>query len=419
MENPKPIRPILRVWTHRDYALFMVGCIPNYITFWMQRVGIGWLAWDLTHSTFWLGLVTAIDLAPLLLLAPIAGALVDRWGALRQFRVTQIGVMLHAAAFPVLYFTGLMNIEALVALTIFSGIVYPFMSTARLGVLPRILPRDILASGIGLDSAFFHGSRFVGPAIAALLIPLYGVGATFVVNVIGSAGLMITLWMISLRPAEGEPRKAKTLFADVGEAFSYVRHHKGIGPIFLLLTIASTFTRPIQDMLPGIAGSVFHSGPEGLAWLTSALGIGGMISAAWIATRGRVSGLTTVIMTGAFNVSIGSIALVMSDQLMFGIPFAVLIGFSLNTMSTSVQTLVQSAVSDDMRGRVMSLYVMIFRGAPALGSLVIGLISDRLGLTTTFLLAGCLGLLSWGLSMPKRQQIAASLETPHNIGGRS
>ena len=76
MENPKPIRPILRVWTHRDYALFMVGCIPNYITFWMQRVGIGWLAWDLTHSTFWLGLVTAIDLAPLLLLAPIAGVLV-------------------------------------------------------------------------------------------------------------------------------------------------------------------------------------------------------------------------------------------------------------------------------------------------------------------------------------------------------
>ena len=88
-------------------------------------------------------------------------------------------------------------------------------------------------------------------------------------------------------------------------------------------------------------------------------------------------------------------------------------------MSTSVQTLEQSAVSDDMRGRVMSLYVMIFRGAPALGSLVIGLISDRLGLTPTFLLAGCLGLVSWGVSMPKRQQIAASLETPHNIGGRS
>ncbi len=413
MQNSAPIRPILRVWTYRDYALFMAGCIPNYITFWMQKVGIGWLAWDLTHSTFWLGLVTAIDLAPLLIFAPIAGALADRWGALNQFRVTQIGVMAHAAALPGLYFTGFLNIEALVALTIFSGIVYPFMSTARLGVLPRILPRDILASGIGMDSAFFHGSRFIGPAIAALLIPLYGVGATFVVNAIGCGGLLIALWLIELRPAEGEARKPKNLFADVGEAFSYVRHHDGIGPIFLLLTIASTFTRPIQDMLPGIAGGIFHAGPEGLAWLTSALGIGAMISAAWIATRGRVAGLTTVIMTGALNVSIGSIALVLSDQLLLGIPCAALIGFSLNTMSTSVQTLVQSAVSDDMRGRVMSLYVMIFRGAPALGSLVIGLISDRFGLSATFVLAGCLGLISWGFSMPKRKQIAASLEISH------
>ena len=109
--------PVLSVWKNRNYAIFMSGCIPNYITFWMQKVGIGWLAWEMTHSPFWLGVVTAVDLAPLLILAPFAGALADRWEAMKQFRITQIGVLLHGIALPAVYFSGLMRIEVLIALT--------------------------------------------------------------------------------------------------------------------------------------------------------------------------------------------------------------------------------------------------------------------------------------------------------------
>ena len=403
--------PVLSVWKNRNYAIFMSGCIPKNITFWMQKVGIAWLAWEMTHSPFWLGVVTAVDLAPLLILAPFAGALADRWEAMKQFRITQIGVLLHGIALPTLYFSGLMRIEALIALTAYSGIIYPFNSTARLSILPRLLPRAEFPTGIGLDSAFFHGSRFLGPAIAALLIPIYGVGATFLVNAIGSAWLQFALLFLKLRPAEGEPRKPKNILGDVKEAFSYVRHHGGIGSIFLMLTVASAFTRPIQDMMPGIAGDIFHSGAVGLAWLTSSLGIGAMISAGWIASRGRISGLTTVIIAGAFNVSLGVAGLVSTDLLWVGIASAVLTGFSLNTMSTSVQTLVQSAVSDDMRGRVMSLYIMIFRGAPAFGSLLIGIVSSHFGLRATFAVAASMSLAIGLFSLPRRRRLIDELET--------
>ncbi len=410
MLKSRTLPPVLRVWTHRNYAIFMGGCIPNYITFWMQRVGIGWLAWDMTHSPLWLGIVTAADLAPLLLLAPIAGALADRWEVLKQFRLTQVCILLHGAALPALYFADLLRIEVLLALTVFYGIVYPFMSAARLSVMPRTLPRADLASGIALDSAFFHGSRFLGPAIAAMIIPVFGVGSTLLVNAFGSAWLQLALFFVKLRPPEGEARKPKNMFNDVKESFSFVRNHGGIGPIFLMLTVASCFTRPIQDMMPGIAGSVFHAGPVGLAWLTSSLGIGAMISAGWIAFRGRISGLTNVVVNGALLLSIGTFGLVSTEWIYIGIPFAVLMGFSLNTMSTSVQALVQNAVGDDMRGRVMSLYIMIFRGAPALGSLLIGLASTHFGLRAAFAVSACLNLILWIVFMPRRRKIAVSME---------
>ena len=410
MKKTRTLPPVLSVWTNRNYAIFMAGCIPNYITFWMQKVGIGWLAWELTHSPFWLGVVTAVDLAPLLILAPFAGALADRWEAMKQFRVTQIGTLLHGIALPALYFTDNLTIEALIALSAYSGVIYPFNSTARLSLLPRTLPRAEFATGIGLDSAFFHGSRFVGPAIAAMIIPVYGVGATFLVNAFGSAGMQFALFFVKLPPADGEPRKAKNIFKDVGEAMSYIRGNRGIATIFLMLTVSSAFTRPIQDMMPGIAGDIFHSGAVGLAWLTSSLGVGAMISAAWIANRGRVSGLTTVIIAGAFNVSMAVFGLVATDKLAFGIFCAVLTGFSLNTMSTSVQTLVQTAVSDEMRGRVMSLYIMIFRGAPAFGSLLIGVLSSHYGLRATFMVAASMSLLTGLIALPRRKRLAKDLD---------
>jgi predicted MFS family arabinose efflux permease len=303
-----------------------------------------------------------------------------------------------------------MRLEALIALTLYSGVVYPFMTTARYSIVPRLVPRTELASAIGLDSAFFHGSRFLGPAIAGFVIPAFGVGGTFVVNAAGSAGLLTALCFLRLRPAEAPPKRSRNILADMREAFLYVRRHPGIGRIFLVLTVASTCTRPVQDMMPGIVDGVYRAGPQGLAWMVSSLGVGAMMSAAWIAMRGRTSGLTSIVIIGAFSVSLCVMFIVAAPGLVFGIPAAILTGFSLNSMSTSTQTLVQSAVADDMRGRVMGLYIMIFRGAPAFGSLLIGAASSHFGLRAAFIGAGCVGLLSWAVAAPKRKAIAAALE---------
>lgn len=405
-------RPIQRIWSHKSYALFMMGGVPSYLTSWMQRVGIGWLAWDITHSTVWLGIVAAADLAPMIFLAAFAGAVTDRRDALSQLRVTQFLLLTQAAMLSILQATGVMNIWILLVLSLFSGFIYPFHQTARHSVVARTIPREDFAPAIGTDSALFQASRFVGPSIAGLLIPAFGVASTFLAHIIGSLIFTLALQFIQL-PTRGPATHARgSLFRDVAESFTYVREHVGIRSIFLMLSMACIFLRPAQDMFPAFAGDVFKSDATGLAWLVSATGVGALASATWIATRGRLSGLSDVVLSGYALFSLSMMAFVATTWLPAGVVFASVGGFALNTMSTSTQTLTQSCVSNEMRGRVMGLYSLIWRGIPAVGAVAAGFLSQYFGIRLTFAAAGLLCFASWFLVAPYRMSIQSAVERP-------
>jgi MFS family permease len=162
--------------------------------------------------------------------------------------------------------------------------------------------------------------------------------------------------------------------------------------------------------MPGFAGQIFNSGAVGLAWLTSSMGIGAAVSAVWIASRGRLKGLTLVVFLGFLGLILSTAAFLLSPVLWLGAIFTGLTGFTLNTMSTSIQALVQSSLPDHMRGRVMSLYGMIWRGAPALGSLAGGLAAERYGLRMTFAAACAFCTLVCLLALPSRRAIALAAE---------
>lgn len=401
-----------RLLAHRNYLWLIGGGTPSYITSWMQRVGVGWLAWELTHSPLWLGLVAAADLAPSLLLSPFAGAITDRRDRLAQLKLSKVLLLLQALALATFMFSGLMTVELLFALSLFSGLVNPFNQAARHAVAPSTVPRAEFPSAIALDSALFQVSRFLGPAAAAVMISFAGVGGTFASHVVGIGWFLFALFQMKLDPAVRKDHAGRSVTADVLEGLRYVRGNGAIWPLLLLLAVASVTLRPIQEMLPGFVGQVFGSGAVGLAWLTSAMGVGAFVSAIWLASRGRAKGLTSIAVFGFLGLCLVSFGFVASERLVFGAIFAGLMGFTVNTMSTSIQTLVQLAVTDEMRGRVMSLYGLIWRGMPALGALIAGGAAEWIGLRPTFAIAAGLCLVAWLVAARHRRAIARVAEAP-------
>ena len=406
--------PVVRIWSNRNYAWFMAGGVPSYLTSWMQRVGVGWLAWELTHSTAWLGAVAAADLAPMIFLAAFAGAITDRHDPLKQIRLAQFMMFLQALTLAGLQLAGVMSIEILVALSFWSGCIYPFHQTARHSVVAGIVSREEFAPAIGVDSALFHASRFVGPSIAGLMIPAMGVGGTFIAHSIGCLWFIIGLYAVRMVKPDRPSRLRGALLKDIRDGFIFVRRHPGIYPLFLMLTVACICLRPIQDMYPAFAGDVFRSDAVGLSWLNSATGVGALVSAASIALRGRVQGLTLLAFAGMFLFCVATVGFIATDHLGVGVIFAALGGYALNSMTTSIQTLTQSTVDNEMRGRVMGLYSLIWRGTPAFGALMVGFGADIIGIRACFAIAALLCFAALVFALPRFGRTQAAMEHPHD-----
>ncbi len=406
----RTLPPALRVWRHRNYALFEAGWMPQSITSWMQRVGVTWLAWELSHSNAWVGAVAAADLAPMIVLAPLAGAMIDRArDPMWLLRLTKVLMLLQALALAAAMYAGLMTIELLFVLSLVTGVIHPFASAARQLVLASTVPRVDFPPAIALDSALFQASRFIGPAIAALMIGIWDVGSTFLAHIVGSVILLGSLCLMRITPPDRPARLKRSLLIDIADSVGYTRTNGAIWPLFLLLIVASVLLRPVQELLPGFASKVFGAGAQGLGWLASSMGVGAMVSATWIALRGRIEGLSTWAIVGALILILSTFGFAATDDLHLGLMFAGLTAFGLNTMSTSIQTITQSVVADGMRGRVMSLYSLIFRGLPAIGALALGSLADRVGLQATFTTMALLALIVWALVALKWRAIAESV----------
>ncbi|MGE0627467.1 MAG: MFS transporter [Hyphomicrobiaceae bacterium] len=397
--------PVIRIWRHRNFALFMSGIGPFYTTGWMQRLAVGWMAWELTRSHAWVGAVAAADLAPMMVLGPLAGALIDRTDPLKQMRWTQLVIMSQALLLAVTTVSGHMSIWLLFALSLLTGVIQPIYTAARQTVVPSMVPREEFPTAVSLDSSIFHGSRFIGPMLAAVVIPIAGVAGAFFAHVAGCLAFVVQVRRIKMPPPDRSARARSSFIADLGAGLSYVRRHQGLRPLFLLLFVISIVARPMQDLLPGFADEVFLSGATGLAWLTSAMGIGSLLSAMFLATRGRVEGLTHLTILSSAGLGLSTIAFVATPNLAAGVVSAVGWGFTLTLMGVSIQAMTQTVVSNQMRGRVMILVAMIYRGVPALGAVIVGVLAEHVGLRLAFGVSGVICLVAWLVLTPRQGRI--------------
>ena len=410
MRIPDAMQPMLEVWRHRNYACFMGGMTPALITLWIQRVGVLWLAWELTKSNTFVGLVVAVDYAPMIVLAPFVGAFTEKANPVQVQKAAQIASLVIALAMGLLTYAGLMNIWVLLALSLALGCVHPFNAISRHTIVPATVPKENIPSALATDSALYNAARFIGPAMAGYLIDRYGAGLTFAVNAFGILFYLAGLYAMRINFSERTAHGHGKMLSDIAEGIGYVRRHPGIGPLFLLMTIGAIWVRPLQDLLPGFADRIFEAGPTGLGWLTAGMGVGATIAAGGIAFYGRTHGLTLTVLI-AFAVNLVATVLFCATQwLWLAVIVAALWGGTLTLMSTGTQALVQSSVENSKRARVMSLYTMIYRGVPALGAIVIGWFADRVGLQIAFIFAALLCIPAWLVVVRKRASMTLALE---------
>jgi predicted MFS family arabinose efflux permease len=403
-------RNIVRALHNRNYRIYATGNFISLCGTWLQRIAVGWLAWQLTHSATWLGLTSFADLFPTVLLSPIAGTLADRHDRVALIKTTQLLAMAQATALAAMTYAGAMTIGWLLTLVLAMGIVNAINQPARLALVPSLVDRPNLASAVAINSTIFNSARFLGPAIAGVVIAQGSIELAFAVNAASYVAFYIALHRIRLIGAAPKSSSRRNFLQDSLEGYFYVARHPGIGPMMVLMTATALGVRAFIELMPGFADAVFGRGAQGLAWLTATTGLGAMVGGLMMASRGTPHGLTRLVIGNVLVMSFALLAFTATTSFWFALPCLFVAGFSLVVNGIGAQTLIQTAVDGAMRGRVMSLYGMIFRGGPALGALVMGASASQVGLRLP--VAGgallCAGFWLW--ARLRRNRTAASLE---------
>ena len=388
------VKDVLRSLRYRNYRLFFVGQGVSLVGTWMQSVAMSWLAYRMTNSPFFLGVIAFSSQAPTFFMAPLAGVLADRFSRHRIVIATQIGSMIQALLLAMLFYTGHLANWHLVALSVIMGLINGFDIPTRQAFVHELVdvPED-LPNAIALNSFIFNGARLVGPSIAGLIIYAAGEGPCFLLNTASYLAVLIALLMMRIKKIT-KPRPASAVLGGFKEGIVYAWNVKPIRMVLLLLSYVSLFGMPYAVLMPIFAKDILGGGPQTLGFLLAAVGIGALIGAIYLASRKTLHGLDKVIVVGIGSLGVGVIAFSFSSILWLSLPLLLLAGFGLMVQMASINTLLQTLVEDDKRGRVMSLYTMSFIGMAPFGSLIAGSAATHIGAPNTLRISGLLCLIA-------------------------
>ena len=389
---------------NRNYRIYTLCAIPSLIGTWVQRMAVGWFAWELTGSGTWLGLVAFADLAPAVVVAPVAGAFADRVDRLKAVRFVQYAHMFQAIGLALFTLAGWMTIERLFCFALLQGALQGIHQPFRQALVGTIVDRREIAAAIGINSTIWNSSRMIGPAISATIILYYGVGVTFVVNALSYVPMLAGLYLIVARQQISGKKSLMDVPSEILEGVRHVAGHRLIGPLLVLLFAVSFFGRAVAELLPGFAGAVFGMNADGLAMLTAGAGFGSLLSGIWLSRRGRLRGLGDILISSLFLIFVTQTAFAASPDIATATAVFVVWGFLLNACGIIVQSLVQAEVPDSIRGRVVSLYGILWLGTPAVGAFIMGALADFVGFRWPVAIAAAaiLAAFAWSLALRQR-----------------
>jgi MFS family permease len=392
-----------------NYRIFTIGNVFSLVGTWVQRVALSWLVWELTGSGAWLGAVAFADLFPMVLVTPMAGAMADRSDRLRVTRISQVLLMVHAGVLAILSALDLLTSGLILVLALIGGIITAFNQPFRMALLPSLVERPNLISAVAVNSIVFNTARFVGPAIAGLVIAKGSLTLAFMINFGTFAVFSWTLACIRLSAVDQAPSTRSGLMTSVVEGWRYAAGNVDLGVMLLMLMAVSLCVRPILELMPSYA-ALFGSDAAGFALMTSVIGLGSLVGAIWLSRQANPEALATMALSNGLLMGAALLAGALAGQEWLGLLALFVLGFGMVVSGIANQTVIQLAVPDHLRGRLLALHGMIFRGAPALGALVIGALSDWTGLRGP-LAAGAAATFAFsGIVYARRKVILKSLD---------
>jgi MFS family permease len=403
-DNSAPARsPVTRfshAWRalrHRNFRLFFTGQSISLIGTWMTRVATSWLVYRLTGSALLLGVVGFAGQIPTFLLAPFAGVLVDRLNRQKMLVWTQVLAGLQSLALAGLTLAKVITIHEVIGLSVLQGLINAFDMPGRQAFLIQMVEdKQDLGNAIALNSSMVNMARLVGPALAGLVIGSVGEGYCFLIDGISYLAVIASLVMMRLSVAPVRHSLAPML-EQLKDGWTYVRGFRPIRTILLLFALISLMGMPFMVLMPIFATKVLHGGPHTLGFLLGASGVGALISAVSLALRKTVRGLTTMIQISAALFGAGLICFGLSRLLPLSMFLMLIVGFGMMQGMAASNTVIQTLVPEDKRGRVMSYYTMAFVGMAPFGSLLAGALAHQLGAPRAVMITGafCLAGAAW------------------------
>ncbi|HEX2638391.1 MAG TPA: MFS transporter [Gemmatimonadales bacterium] len=400
---------LLRALRHRNYRLFFAGQGLSLVGTWITRIATGWLIYRLTGSSLLLGVVGFCGQIPTLFLAPVAGVFVDRWDRHRVLIVTQVLSMLQSLALAVLALAGIITVAEVLVLQVFQGVINAFDTPARQAfVVTMIEDRADLSNAIALNSSMVNASRILGPSIGGVLIAAVGEGWCFLLDAVSYLAVIASLRAMHVAPTGPAGRPATRVWEELRAGFTYVAGFVPIRTVLLLLALVSMMGMPYTVLMPAVAVKLLHGDSHTLGWLMTASGVGALGGAVYLASRASVLGLGRAIAVATTLFGAGLVGFGLSRVLWLSLLILPVIGAGFMVSLAATNTIVQTITEEHLRGRVMAFYAMAFLGTAPLGSLLAGVLAERLGEPVTIMLGGfaCILGAAWFASrLPRLREL--------------
>jgi MFS family permease len=405
------LNQITRALRHRNYRLFFSGQSISLVGSWITRIATSWLVYRLTGSEFLLGVVAFCSQIPLLVLAPIAGVLVDRWDRHRILVVTQVLSAIQSAALAVLALMNIITVTEVIVLQLVQGVINSFDTPARQSfVVEMVEDREDLPNAIALNSSMINASRIIGPSIGGILIATVGEGWCFGVDAISYIAVIASLLMMRRTPAVKAVIDTR-MIEELRTGWTYVSRFAPVRALLLLVALAGVMGMPYATLMPVIASKVLHGGPHTLGMLMTASGVGALAGTLYLASRHTILGLGKVIVASSVGLSLGLIAFSFSRSLWLSMLVLPVVGAGMMLQAAASNTILQTVVDERLRGRVMAFYSVAIMGLQPIGALLSGIIAERIGASMT-IFYGAVFCLAGGVWFGMRRTKLAELIRP-------
>ncbi|MBX2832453.1 MAG: MFS transporter [Rhodospirillales bacterium] len=388
------------IFSDRNFILFLVGQCITTQGLWIQKIAMSWLAWSLTGSAFWTGVIAALNFAPAFVLGPIFGVMADRVDLRRTAMVINLAQAGVSVLLMGLSFADKMTLPWMVVLAGSLGMLGSAMTPVRLSLVPVIVRREFMSRAVAYSAMNFNISRLVGPAVGGIVIATWGTGVAFLINALSYLPMIFVISVVTIHMERAPDAKSTRIWASLVDGANYALHHPMIRSVLALSCFVSLAGTGMIELMPVFAEAVYERGVTGLGVMASAGGIGAVASSFMLSrVKSKPEEFQRIAIIGAFTASIGILGLGFSPWYELAVGLVALAGFGLTAVGVGSQTALQLTVDNRLRGRVMSFWSATSFGGMALGGTLLGAISEvgniqytARGSGVLILCAGCIGL---------------------------